>query len=215
MALDPASFDFEGVFSESRLEPFLRHTNDDLAKAKRAYAWNAGIASRYIARTGFVEVGLRNILDESMVALTGFDRWWDASYEDLAPFTQRSVDKTLRQRAFEGAYPRDRFIAKAEFGLWTSLLHQSNAENFTQLANHAFGMKRGHMYDVMDRVRRLRNRAAHHVCLLGDDHLANQALINRALDYIDKDLAVFVAQADDLERLLQSYDSFLAGNCHL
>ncbi|MGS1092920.1 hypothetical protein [Corynebacterium sanguinis] len=101
MFIDPASYELAGIFDGARLDPFLHHTQGDLAKAKRAYVWNANLAARYIARTGFVEVGLRNILDESLVELTGSDRWWDDLYDRLAPLSQRSIDKTLRQRVFD------------------------------------------------------------------------------------------------------------------
>ena len=213
--MDPAELELDVLFGDGRMDPFMLHTENDVIKAQRAYMWNAAVASRYLTRTGFVEVGLRNILDGSLTHITGSDHWWEDCYTEFSPHCQKSINKTLSHKVYEGDYPRDRFVAKSEFGLWTSLLHKNNATNFHQLANHAFEAKRGEIYHCMNSVRLLRNRAAHQVCLLGDDHQANLQKIDVALEYIDLDLRRFVGQADDLQKLLNSYGAFLAGNCHL
>ncbi|TVS21327.1 hypothetical protein EKI50_10280 [Corynebacterium sanguinis] len=61
----------------------MLHTENDVIKAQRAYMWNAAVASRYLTRTGFVEVGLRNILDGSLTHITGSDHWWEDCYTEF------------------------------------------------------------------------------------------------------------------------------------
>lgn len=215
MDLDPAQLELDVLFGAGRMDPFMHRTRNDIAKAQRAYIWNAAVASKYLARVGFVEVGLRNILDGSLVHITGSDRWWEDFYPKLSQYCQKSIDRTLQYNDFAGDYPRDQFIAKSDFGLWTALLHKDNAKSLTQLANHAFSAKRGEIYHCMNSVRHLRNRAAHHVCLLGDNHEAHLHQIEVALDYIDRDLRRFINEADNLRDLLSNYGTFLAGKCHL
>lgn len=114
-----------------------------------------------------------------------------------------------------GGNDRDDFIVASEFNLWTSLLHRDNAGNFNQLANHAFGAKRGAVERPMNDVRRLRNRAAHHKPLLGRSLHRDIETLNIALEYIDPELRDYVADCDDLEALVDQYDDFAIGRCHL
>ena len=99
--------------------------------------------------------------------------------------------------------------------MWTSLLHKDNAANFNQLANHAFGAKRGAVERPMNDVRRLRNRAAHHKPLISESIDRHIDTINTALEYIDPDLKNYISACDDLDLLAGQYEDFAAGRCHL
>ena len=103
MDLDPAQLELDVLFGTGRMEPFMHHTRNDIAKAQRAYVWNAAVASRYLTRVGFVEVGLRNILDGSLVHITGSDRWWEDFYPKLSQYCLSLIHISEPTRRLRGS----------------------------------------------------------------------------------------------------------------
>lgn len=211
---DPANLELDIIYGDARMRPFLEVARGDMRIAHRLYMWNTALSARILCRASFVEIGLRNYLDGSLVELTDSDTWWETHYQRFSDYTRSAIDSTRRKIKYAGVQ-RDEFIAASEFNLWTSLLHKDNAANFNQLANHAFGAKRGAVERPMNDVRRLRNRAAHHKPLISESIDRHIDTINTALEYIDPDLRNYISACDDLDLLAGQYEDFAAGRCHL
>lgn len=147
----------------------MHRTRNDIAKAQRAYIWTAAIASRYLTRVGSVGVGLRNILDGP-----------SSTSPDLTDGVRTSIQTCLNTARKASTKRCNTMILQViTHGISSSLSLISGfgprcyIKILTQLANHAFSVKRGESYHCMNSVRHPHNRAAHHAYLLGDNHEAH------------------------------------------
>lgn len=210
---DPSGLDFEGLFGQARMGPYLQFAGNDSAIAHRLYFWNIALSVRYLGQISLIEVGLRNLLDHSMCKITQSDRWWNTEQDRLSEKTVDNIHSTLQY--LPNCHTADEFIGASSFGLWTTLLHKDNAREFSHLASDAFGDKRGPVYRVMSDVKRLRDRAAHHKPIFQESHETHLQNLKKAMEYVAWDMAEFVDRVSDLEEVIQAYNHFSRGKCYI
>ena len=180
---DPA---IPGLLSAGRYATYLAATSGNQAQAVRLYAWNVAMCSALWGDFHVLEVTLRNALHDQLVAASGRVDWWNAALP-LHQFETARINEAIREVAAQKgpAATPGHVVAELNFGFWTGLLaNRYHQRMWVPILQYAFphnqGTRRG-LHADLERLRRLRNRTAHHEPVfarnLADDHATTLAVL--------------------------------------
>ena len=168
----------------ARLAPYLQEADGDDERACELYLWVTDLAGALFSTIAFVEVGLRNSMDRKL-------RVWNdqqglvthkslAVAQNFAREQSRLRPKTHPRRL--AAVTHDDVVSHFMFGTWVYLIKprvwnqpQQCQQLWQECLSDAFpyadpsDLGRERLADQLDRVRKLRNRVAHHENLLSVD----------------------------------------------
>ena len=151
------------LLSPARMAPYLAARAGRWAGAVSLYDWNTSIGAAFFESIHYLEVGLRNALDDAASARLGTG-WLTPMSSVLTPRSRKGVVLALHFAGGPSA-PRGKLIAELPFGFWWSLLADEYNRRLWQPAlQHAFEcpVRRRTLHAKLDDLRRLRNRIAHH-----------------------------------------------------
>lgn len=149
----------------------------DVRRAFALYDWNSQVAGAALVDVGHFEVALRNVYDGQLSQ--HYPQWAVDSSSTLftrlvgAPPThpgqqrlnQGSLDRIAAARAGLGSSPgHGQVVAALDFGFWTTLTRRERTATFwTPMLAHTFPahLSRGQVHQLVDNVRKFRNRLAH------------------------------------------------------
>jgi hypothetical protein len=172
------------TLSPVRLQRFAV-VGGNVPEALRLYRWNAQVASAYWTPLHFLEVAVRNAVHDSLSASLGTVRWFEdpAVPGNGAPwlydFEREAVAKAI-DKVFDPV-TADKVVAELHFGFWVGLLSGRYVASEGGTDYHSFvwvkggvssrfnGAKRRDVHKRLDRLRRFRNRVAHHEHLMGEN----------------------------------------------
>jgi len=192
------------TLSQIRLQRFVTAAGGN-ARALRLYRWNAQVASAFWTPLHFMEIAVRNAVHDAM-AESSSDPWWfrDGVNLDgaawLYPFEREGVAKALLK--LHAPLTPGKAVAELHFGFWVGLLSGRYVPGDGGADYHDLiwvkggvsrkfgGAKRGVVHKRLDRLRRFRNRIAHHEHLLD----ANLDVIAADIDSILRTLCPDTAQ---------------------
>jgi hypothetical protein len=184
----------ERRISPERLSPYLLTANQDRRYALQLYQWNTTVsASLYGLLQGF-EVVLRNTFAEKLS--TGFGRadWYLVAPLDAEDHRNIADARTRLLRDNKSPTP-GRMVAELNFGFWVSLLRSRYAQSFWD--RHLYKSfltppKRDTFYHALERIRKLRNRVAHHEIIIGRNLMDDYSTIYLYLNGICPDTAMWI-----------------------
>lgn len=151
------------LLSHARMTPYLSTTGGDWDRAVALYDWNTTVAAAFFESIHYLEVGLRNALDDAASTRLGTN-WLAPASAVLTPRSRKAVVIALNHAGGPTA-PRGKVVAELPFGFWWSLLADEYNRRLWQPAlQHAFEgpIRRRTLHAELDDLRRLRNRIAHH-----------------------------------------------------
>lgn len=151
------------LLSPARLAPYVAACAGDWAAAIALYDWNTRVGAALFESVHYVEVGLRNALDDAASAHLGHN-WVSPASPVLSPRSRKAVVLAQHQAGGPTA-AHGKLIAELPFGFWWSLLADEYNRRLWQPAlRHAFEgkVRRRKLHAELDELRRLRNRIAHH-----------------------------------------------------
>ncbi|MCX6397890.1 MAG: hypothetical protein NTV23_15490 [Propionibacteriales bacterium] len=141
------------------------------------YGWNVAASAAFWGPICILEVAVRNAIHDQLVEGRKRDDWWNDPYLNLCHHERdgiQSAISTLSARGTENP-SSDQVVAATSFGLWVGLtgegiLHRRELRYETTLWQprivkafpHAGARRRKYIHAELDKVRRLRNRIAHH-----------------------------------------------------
>ncbi|WP_245372944.1 hypothetical protein [Crossiella equi] len=185
------------MLSEPRMTPYLSMAGDR-ATALKLYEWSARTSAAAFELVGHVEVLLRNALDACLREHFDEDRrgipWFLLPLpggEDAAQAIA-VVRERLRQ---ENREYRHQVIAGLSFGFWTGLLGPKYEELWRAGLRHAFPGSDGTRKQVVaaaERVRKFRNRLAHHDSVIKVDIPFQERSVLELAGYISPDAATWL-----------------------
>lgn len=208
----------EALAGSVRLAPYLKEADGDYAKATDLYLWAGDLAGALHSMIAFVEVAVRNALDDQLAkwnwAQVGQhgrewalrDRTAPMLYELMGPkrlkFARESAEKEAHRRP--KGHPRrgapvtnDDVVAQLMFGAWVNTVVPISGPSVRQeqlwregLSSAFVGAVSGDEGRIkvggqLERIRKLRNRVAHHDSLLGvqiDYRLNDMLAVLRVID---------------------------------
>lgn len=169
----PASPSLLGLISEPRLSGYLLDADGDAQLALHRYEANARLSAAFLHLSGHVEVIVRNSMDLQMRVLSARRGWVDWLMEaDLDSMSRANVARARRRVGKQGRVPvsHDAMITRLPFGFWMALVaRRHHAGLWVPGLHRAFlqgaadlSARRSGVYKALERVARVRNRAAHH-----------------------------------------------------
>ena len=164
------------LFSQARMQKYLRACNGDKRKAMQLYHYNACLSQAFFGVVSMFEVVLRNAINEHYLTTLGAD--WiirQAIPGGLLEHEASEVQSTQIAYAKEGVYSHDKMVGSFTFGFWTYLFTKHNykvgGKTLLQIfPNRIKGTTQKMVYADITSIREFRNRIAHHEPICFDAH---------------------------------------------
>lgn len=182
----------ESCLSADRFGRFVDWTGGDRERALELYLLNCRLSESLYAPLHFLEVCLRNRISDEARRLAGGEPeilWFEMPNFQLVEKQKRQLDKAKVDLALERKLPTPgRIVAALSFSYWTSFLNRAYEphwhKGFHRIVRRrdGKGLKRRELAEPLDRLRRLRNRIAHHEPILAWNLPKHHA---KALEIID------------------------------
>ncbi|UJW34334.1 hypothetical protein L3Q67_11520 [Saccharothrix sp. AJ9571] len=188
------------MLSEPRMAPYLATVGCDKAKALELYEWGSRTSSAAFEVVGHLEVLLRNALDRSLRRHFREDQRGIPWFLLPTPGGEHVAEAvaTVRERLRPlGQESRHQIIAGLSFGFWSGLLGTRYEELWRDCLHRAFPNSSGKRKQVavaVERVRKFRNRLAHHDSTINVDIPFEVRQIFDLAAYIDADAANWLKQ---------------------
>jgi hypothetical protein len=179
----------ERLLSKERFLTYVTHAGGDREKAFRLYVHNLRLSSSLFETIGGLEIAFRNSVHLTLTQAFRSDNWFDN-----VPFTWLPHERGAIQKAKELIRSRKkqvlpgRIIAELTFGFWCGITGRAYRDLLWIPHLHkAFPFKRlGHKeaHNRLNEIRELRNRIAHHECVLHLDPARKYSNIVETVNWI-------------------------------
>ncbi|SER71229.1 Abi-like protein [Corynebacterium cystitidis DSM 20524] len=169
--------------------------------ALELYSWNAQMAGAALEQLAHLEVLLRHAVDSQLSAYVdetakGIPWFLLPPYYTAQAESIETVRARLRKLKRE---TRDQIVAGLSFGFWSGWFGSKYDELWRQTLHRAFPYGSGNRKEVsalVERIRKFRNRVAHHDSLLQVDIGFEMEAVFRLASFINKDAAGWMRRVD-------------------
>lgn len=192
------------MLSEPRMAPYLRSADGDKAKALALYEWSARTSSAAFEVVGHFEVLLRNAIDRCLRDYFREEQcgipWFllpTPGGEHVAEAVN-VVRERLRPLHKES---RHQIVAGLSFGFWSGLLGTKYEDLWRECLRRAFPHSSGKRKQVavaIERVRKFRNRLAHHDSTINVDVPFEIRQVIELASFIDQDAAEWLQRCSNV-----------------
>jgi len=201
----------ERVFSAPRLQAYGAPSDRDEGDRVARYIWNLALANAMQPALHSLEVAFRNELVRAANRITAtrkfktaqIQSWLDASPSMLMDHERQKVlDAKERLGNDPRTWTEGHLVAKLDFGFWVALCRDSYADTrgggprlWPRALDHAFQKRppsvttRAEVYHRFDRIRKFRNRVAHHEPIWDRDYLGQHEYVLESLAWMSPKLA--------------------------
>lgn len=196
--VDPASLAaLPIVIGPDRLSPYLNARNGNQSEAIRLYSWNVEASAAFLGAYAALEVGIRNAMHDQLAGIFGQADWWNAAV--LAAKDNAQIDAAedyLDERKGAGNWGVGHVVAELKTSFWEGLLaSRYHARLWVAGLDGAFPHYTGVREDLrmqMQRLRWLRNRAAHHEPIFDRDLMVDHQYMCQLAGYAEADLRAWI-----------------------
>ncbi|MBU6265969.1 MAG: Abi family protein [Sphingomonadales bacterium] len=182
------------------------------ATAHKLYLWNAAVGQSFHFPLQTVEVALRNVIHQALVAIYGAN--WTSSpacRSSLLPDKVNDITKaeTRHYRIYAAAASTPQIVASLSLGFWVSLLrrHYNRSIWATQTATAFPHLKATETIVDVSRtattIQDLRNRIFHQEPLIGQDLSREYAAVLRMLGWICPEMREWVRKLSSVPRVIR------------
>lgn len=201
------------ALSPARTSTYLLALRDQppfLGRALDLYVWNSQLGAELMTPISVCEVVIRNAVDEALSAAHGQNWPWNRGfYLTLNTKGRQALDKAKQGQPTTGkviaelnfGFWENMFVGKFDAGLWIPHL---NVVLPNLPAGQTVQQSRSLIRQKLDKLRRLRNRIAHHEPLLTINAPACLQDVQQLIGYRCTDTAAWVGQTNNIAALLAS-----------
>ncbi len=203
-----------------RLQHYLATCDGDRRRAAELYEWNVAVSAACWESLSYLEVALRNTLDDRMqmrhsrLGRSGhwvFDDARELGRDGQAAGRHRQpyVDiDGAKRRVRNNHKPLDpgQVISELSFGFWHQLVSRKQTFLWPDLAGgfpHAPDRAQATVSDPVRRLRAFRNRIGHHHRIWSGDIQGHYTDVLTIAGYIDPDLQAFISRGSRVPALLR------------
>jgi len=184
--------------SAARLQRYEVLATGDSAQALRLYMWNSALSEALYGPIQGLEITLRNKMNYRFAAQFGL-HWYDAPNMGLR-YAQQEQIAFAKQSLQRQRKPLDppRVVAELNFGFWASLLNSQYENHLWRrhlrplFVNAPPPLLRKDAHRVLNDVRVLRNRIAHHEPILHRPLPQEYGLVLTAIGWLCSATAAWV-----------------------
>lgn len=185
----------------------------------RLYIWNIQISAAFWGGFHFLEIILRNAIHEHLAEQAQNSFWWETDipiFDSERDYILEAISKATKK----GDFLESEFvISQLHFAFWVGLLakkyHSALWVNRLEMIFPNYHGDRRGLHAALDRLRKLRNRIAHHESIYSRDLAADFASLCSVIGYMDSDAAIFVKSLSKVHQVLSSKDAVLSGTAEL
>jgi hypothetical protein len=194
--------------SADRFARYESAAGGDALAALRLYAWNIALSSAFWGPLQVLEVALRNVVHDRLIARFGQEDWWHAPSLTLTTVHRQAITAAYARLKQERKMPTSgRVVAQLSLGFWIGLLGTGLNYEMTlwrPTLRHAFTdvKTRKDLYKDLDRLRTFRNRIAHHEPIFHRHLAADHMHIVRLIGLISPVAAEWVTENSRVEAIL-------------
>lgn len=160
------------VFSAPRFATYLAETQGDKVRALELYQWNMEVSSAFLAPLQMCEVSVRNAIAEA-IELTYGPNWpYERSFEIALPNPSRAYSPRQNLLQHRNEPTTGKVIAELKFVFWERMFTRRHDDtiwnkHLRTVLPHTDAVKsvqdlRRDAYQMLEAIRDLRNRIAHH-----------------------------------------------------
>lgn len=190
----------EPTISAPRLSTYLKAAGHDEARALTLYIWNVRLGEAFHLPIQAVEIGLRNRVNEVLVARFGSDWWRDDEFLGIADGRQLAALDDVKARIEKRKVPMvtGQVVAGLSFGFWVSVLgSRFNPTVWGKYLRSGFPdlprqVDRRALQASVREIADFRNRISHHEPVFKDDISQQYAQCLRTLGWICASKAAWV-----------------------
>jgi hypothetical protein len=192
------------MLSEPRMAPYLHSADGDKIKALALYEWSARTASAAFEIVGHFEVLLRNAIDRSLREYFREDECgipWFLLPMPGGEYVTEAVNVVRERLRPMHKESRHQIIAGLGFGFWSGVLGVKYEELWRECLYRAFPNSSGKRKQVavgIERVRRFRNRLAHHDSTINVDIPFEVRQLVELTSFIDHDAAKWLERCSNV-----------------
>lgn len=179
--------DLVATLSTDRFDRYLNEATGDRWLAVKLYEWNASLSESLYGVLQGLEVALRNSFHRTLSAAFNRNDWYDIQ-NLLAVEQQESIRKAKARIVNDGkTVCPARVVAELTFGFWVSLTGPTYAQ--TLWDQHLYksltpNLSRKAAHRRLEKIRKLRNRVAHHESILARNLKSDYSGIIETLHWI-------------------------------
>jgi hypothetical protein len=197
-------------FSAARTDAYIIQAGGDRSAALDLYRWNTETTGAFWDTIGYLEVALRNTLDDRLsrrhARLRRTGSWLDDSTGELDANARLDIAKARSRVAAKGKAPSDgQTISELSFGFWRFLLARRYTNIWPDLAAgfpHAPNRSRTTVEAPVARLHTFRNRLAHHQRIWTEPLTDRYHDVLTLLGYLDPALRQWVERHSRIDAML-------------
>ena len=219
--IDPWEF-YEKHFSRPRMKHYLDECGNDQDRAKKLYVWNTKISAAFLELLSYLEVALRNCINERMVlrhqAKSESGNWTEDQSKELGRNSFRNQNDKwghkhpysdinqaiFRVRKNNKPITTEQIISELPFGFWIAMVSKKQQFLWPDLAAgfpNTPNRNRGNVADLLMSIKSFRNRISHHHRIWNLDLDVKLNEIYRMSDFINSDLSLWIKNMSRVEHL--------------
>jgi len=220
------------LIGEARFSTYLHHYQGNEALALRLYSWNIAASTALWGPLGVLEVTLRNAINAKMRDRAGREDWWGSPTTYLMERERRIIESAIGKLEVRGnSNPSaDDVVAATSFGLWTGLTSEGLPRHSTlsyettywqPRLRHAFPhygppAKRKQLHRLLDDIRQIRNRIAHHEPIFKSDLSKVCDNIAVVAGYVSPEAEQYIRDSHRVDVVLAAKVDFVSvgSGCH-
>lgn len=201
------------ALSRPRMGTYLSATNQDQVNALELYIWNSQISAALLVPMHICEIAIRNTVAE--VFENQFMGQWPWQRRLELTLQRRYRNELISARSKRDVHNRtSKVIPELTFNFWQQMFVSSYDEQFwhpyihtlfpNAPANIPVEQLRASIFNDLDKIRRLRNRIAHHEPIFNQDINLIMNKIERLIHYRCSDTSDWATPHYQVRELLQT-----------
>lgn len=205
--IDPATLNnLPTLIGSDRFAPYLTICGGNAAEAIRLYSWNVEASTALLGAYAALEVAIRNSMHDQLTTTFGRPDWWE--YAPLSVEHRSAVQRAISYLSSKrgASWTFGHVIAEMKPSFWEGLLANRYHASLWEIGlSAAFPMtneRRGGIRERMERLRLVRNRAAHHEPVFARDLLIDHQYMCDLAGYVSADLRIWVASHSRLPAVI-------------
>ena len=201
------------TLSHSRMSTYLNAANRDPLRALDLYLWNSNISAALLVPMHICEILVRNAVADIFVTQFGQQWPWQRSLELTLPKRYRNELVKARSKP-DIAQRTSKVIPELTFNFWQQMFVSTYDQQFWQPylhqtlpnapANIPFDQLRASIFNDLEKIRKLRNRIAHHEPVFKQNIGSTMDKIERLISYRCIDTANWAIPHFQVRQLIQS-----------
>jgi len=204
----------ERIISKERLEPYLKHHNNDIEKAIAHYKSNILISEAFYPLLSILEIGLRNSIDFQLSHRFNDNNWFE-NHAFIKIASRFQIDRIADARTSILSEKKEitsgRIISELSFGFWTSLFDSKFEMTLWKNLRLAFPncpkniRKRKTMSSKFNGIRKLRNRIFHHEAITWNldviESYKNEII--EGIAWLNNDLLNWISELNHINEVIE------------